>query len=153
MSIVMLLGLAALQAAPAPGAPGALERMLDCREVAGDDARLACFDRESTTLDAARRSREIVVLDGRAAEESERAVRRERRRTEPFEAAIATARRQADGRWSFRLEDGSRWVQADTQRLFRAPAAGQVIAIRPAALGSYVANVADQRAIRLRPLD
>ena len=66
------------------------------------------------------------------------------------ETTIASAGRNPDGRWTFRLADGARWVQADSRELGRDPAAGQPIAIRKAAMGSFLANVNKQIAIRVR---
>ncbi|NJC33634.1 hypothetical protein GGR88_001108 [Sphingomonas jejuensis] len=140
------------QAAPAPAAP-VLQRMLDCRRLQDGAARLACFDREAATVDAAQQSREIVVLDRDTAERGARAVETERRRFEPFEGVIAGARQQPNGRWVLRLEDGTQWVQADSETVRREPRAGQTVAVRPAAMGSYFANIDGQRAIRVRPLN
>lgn len=53
-------------------------------------------------------------------------------------------------RWNVVLEDGARWVQVDTKPPSRDPRPGQKIRIRRAALGSFLANIDGQTAIRMR---
>lgn len=144
--------------------PAAFQRMVDCRAIADGSLRLACFDREVAAVAAAESSRDLVVID--------RAKVRTARRTlfgltvpdlgilggggadeegvNRIEGTIASASRDGNGRWSFRLADGARWMQADSRELAVDPAAGQQIAIRKAAAGSFLANVNKQIAIRVR---
>jgi hypothetical protein len=76
----------------------------------------------------------------------------ERREAEAFteiESTIKSAR-MTNYHWSVTLEDGARWVQIDSKTLARDPRPGQKIRIRKAALGSYLANINGQIAIRMR---
>lgn len=54
------------------------------------------------------------------------------------------------GKWVFTLEDGAQWEQTDSRNLPITPKVGHNIKIRKAALGSYLANVKDQVAIRVK---
>lgn len=140
--------------------------MIDCRAVTDAAARLACFDREVTAVAAAEARQDLVVID--------RAKVRTARKTlfgfsvpdlgifgggadeegvNRIEGRLASAGRNPDGRWTFRLTDGARWVQADSRELAIDPVAGQTIAIRKAAMGSFLANVNKQIAIRVRRLN
>ena len=67
-----------------------------------------------------------------------------------IEGVIRSVSRDPYGKYRLVLEDGGYWVQVDTQRLAMDPQAGQPIRIRRAAMGSYLANIRGQRAIRVR---
>lgn len=143
--------------------PPAFRKLVDCRRIADSSARLACFDREVAAIDAAEAGQELVVLDkaqirktrrglfglslpdvgifgGSAADEE----------TGTIETTIKRAWQIADGRWGFELADGAQWVQTDSRNLNSDPKAGHAIKIRRAALGSYLANINNQVAVRVR---
>ena len=67
-----------------------------------------------------------------------------------LETTIKSARQNADGKWTFELAEGGRWIQLDSRRFIVDPKAGHPIRIRQAAMGSYLANVNKQVAIRVR---
>lgn len=167
------LGLAAAAAGLAlAGAAGAqetparatvLQNLLDCRNVAEDAARLACYDRAAGVLDQAEAKGDVVVVD----REQARAVRQqafgfslpsiaifERGATpEEIDNVTGVAKRAyqtSQGKWVVELEDGAVWQQIDSERIGRRPRAGSKIEIRKASLGSYFMNVDDQRAVRAR---
>lgn len=143
--------------------PAQFQALVDCRAVADGVRRLACYDREVAAMDAAEVREELVVID--------RAKVRSARKTlfgltvpdlgifgggddeegvNRIEARIASVGRNADGRWTFRLADGARWTQSDSRELSIDPSPGQPITIRKAAMGSFLANVNKQVAIRVR---
>lgn len=151
-------------AAPPAKRPPAFQKLVDCRAIADPDQRLACFDREVAAVAAAEGRQDLVVIDRAkvrtarktlfglqvpdlgifgGGDDGEEGVGR-------IEAKIASVGRNPDGRWTFRLVDGARWVQADSRELGVDPAAGQTVAIRKAAMGSFLANVNKQIAIRVR---
>ena len=145
--------------------PEALNNLLACRALEGADARLACFDREVAAFEAAQAANQLVVMDRQQ-------VRRTRRslfglvlpdlgifgdnNADPEEAVaeiqttIRSASQNALNKWVIVLEDGARWIQLDTRTLPRDPRGGMPIRIRRAAMGSYLANIDDQTAIRIR---
>ena len=67
-----------------------------------------------------------------------------------IESTIRGLRQDPYGKYTFTLEDGARWVQIDTREMRATPRLGQPIRIRRAMMGSYLANVNDQIAIRVR---
>lgn len=67
-----------------------------------------------------------------------------------IETTIKSVRETPDSKWIFDLAEGGRWVQLDTRNFIVDPAPGQPIRIRRAAMGSYLANVNKQVAIRVR---
>ena len=66
-----------------------------------------------------------------------------------LETTIDGVFRARPGNWGVILKDGARWVQIDS-RSIRAPRPGQPIRIRQAAMGSYLANINNQTAVRMR---
>lgn len=159
-----LAGSAALAQAAPQGAHPAVQRLAACRVIAEGTARLACFDREVAAFEEAAGKQELVVVD--------RAQVRKTRRSlfglalpnidifgggddqadefQTLETTVAGATQDPHGKWILTVEDGARWVQIDTRNLPIDPRVGHSIAIRRAAIGSYLANVNKQVAIRVR---
>ena len=67
-----------------------------------------------------------------------------------IQSTVHSATQNALGKWIIRLEDGARWIQIDSRELARDPRPGLPVRIRRAAMGSYLANVDNQIAIRVR---
>lgn len=143
--------------------PEALVRVLDCRAVAESSARLACYDREVAAMEKAEEARELVVVDRQQLRETRRSlfglglprINIFGGRDEPdeiedrIETTIRAARADPYGKYIFLLEDGAVWRQTDQRMLNIRPKPGHPIEIRRAAMGSYVANVNGQSAIRV----
>lgn len=155
-----------------PAAQPGLSQLIACRKVTQPDQRLACFDAEVAALDHALAQKNVVVVsrsDVKAAQKSvfgltlpklgifgSNEPENEARASEEegigyIEAKLSEARQSPDGKWILTLEDGARWAQTDTASI-RMPKAGDVVRIRKAALGSYMANINGRPAIRVRRL-
>lgn len=147
--------------------PDLFRKLVDCRAIADPAARLACYDDRVAALDAAEAKQDVVVVDRGQIRKARRSLfglslpklnifgggREDEAGEEGFsqiESTIQSARRNRDGKWVLILKDGERWVQVDNRSLLPDPVAGQPIRIRRAALGSYLANVGKQAAIRMR---
>ena len=172
MTFLNWLGLAAMVVAPAAGAaqepaprPEMLRKLVDCRKLADDIERVRCYDREVTLLDEAERKREIVLVDRAEIGRTRRSLfglalpnlkLLGRGKDEPafttIETVLADARPAGRG-WTFTLEDGARWIQTDSAELGYTPKRGQSIRIRQGALGSFLANIDKQVAIRVRRIN
>ena len=159
----------AAQAAPKPPASlndrraGALEALSACRAVSDPAARLACFDSAAGRLDEAEKTGEIVVVDRKQAGEVRRQAfgfaipslalfdkAEDAEKLERVESILTAARQGADGKWSLKLENGAVWRQTDTESLVREPRPGSRVAIKSAALGSYLMSIDGQRSFRAR---
>ncbi|MGF1549176.1 MAG: hypothetical protein ACFBQW_01370 [Sphingomonadaceae bacterium] len=138
-----------------------LAELVKCRDIADERTRLACYDRQVAALDAAEARRELVVVDRAEVKKAERSLfglslpetrifTRDRESIDRIETTVAAARQNARGKWSFVLEDGARWHQTDSRELSIEPEKGDPIVIRKAAMGSYLANVKGQIAIRVK---
>lgn len=138
-----------------------VERLIDCRTVVDDAARLACFDKQVAELASARDKREVVFADRATVEETRKGLfgfnlpknglfDSEGRELDELTTTIAKATRGADGKWVFRLPDGAKWVQIDDREPPQDPKAGDTLVIRKGALGSFMGSVNDRRSIRIR---
>lgn len=149
---------------PAPARPPALVRLVDCRGITDTAARLACYDREVAALDAAEKSKDLVVVDRDQLRKTRRTLfgltlpnlsvfgddSPDAEAVVKLDSKIKTARQNPYGKWTFVLEDGATWTQIDSRNLNIDPSPGHDISIRRAAMGSYLANVNKQTAIRVQ---
>ena len=167
ITTVAVAGHPAVAADPAKPRTPILAKLVECRTIAADAARLACYDVQVRQLDQAERNEEVVVVDRTAIRKARRSLfglalpdlsifgdRDERGKPEEegvskLETTIKRAEQNSRGRWLLTLEDGGRWIQADTKTLARSPRPGMTIVIRKAAMGSFLANIDKQIAIRV----
>jgi hypothetical protein len=150
----------------AEGRAALVQTLSDCRKLADDSARLACYDAAAAALEQAEAKGDIVVVD----REQARTVRRqafgfqlpslsmfergdEKETVDNVSAKIASARQDGSGKWILRLEDGAVWQQVDVQELTLYPKPGQGVTIRKASLGSFMASVEGRRAFRVRRVE
>lgn len=143
--------------------PELLAKLVECGTIAESAARLACYDRQVKELDVAEKDQKLVIAD----QEQIRRTRRslfgltlpslavfgggdDEKDNDVLESTISQAFQNRNGRWTIILEDGARWVQDDDRRLGNDAKAGQPIKIRRAAMGSFLANINGQIALRMR---
>lgn len=158
--LLALLPLAAVIAAPAlaqdvPGSTRSVDELASCRAVTPGADRLACFDRATDRILAARRSGELLVLDRKqVTERKRRAFGLANPRAEVFgggredeltevkevETTIAIAAPAAAyGRWNLQLANGMVWQSIDT--LSFPPKVGAPIKLKNASLGGFRASI------------
>ncbi len=151
----------------APPRPQAVTRVFDCRTLQPPAERLACYDREVAALQTAEAAREVVVYDREQVRRTRRSLfgiplpnlnifgdgdddKEEGEGFTQIETTIRSITQDGRGRYMVTLEDGARWAQIDNRELSATPRAGQKIRIRQAAMGSYLANIGGNVAIRVR---
>jgi hypothetical protein len=147
-------------------APEPFQKMMECRSLADDQSRLECFDKEASAVASARDAGTLLVV-------GQEGLRQNRRRqfgvvaSDPslllegegaeqvneITTRIVSASQRSDGKWILNLEESGRWVQIDSRSLSSEPRSGHEIKIRRAAMGSYLANINGQIAIRVRRSD
>ena len=169
LAIVLAAALAVPQLAAAPaqvkaeGRARELQKLIDCRKITDNAARLACYDEATAAMDQAEAKGDIVVVD----REQARKVRRQafgftlpsmhlfERGEKPEEinnvsGVIASARQVGYGKWLITLaDDGGAWLQVDTTEVPFDPKAGMPVKIRKASLGSYMMSLGNRWAIRV----
>lgn len=152
------------QSAPLQDRAEPLARLMACREVADSAARLACFDAAAGALDTAEREGEVVVFDRAGIAETRRQLFGFEMPTLPrlfgnadtapeiesIETTLQSAAFTSEGRWVFRLEDGSVWRQIDSERVRFRNRPGEAVRVRKASLGSFLLTVDGGRAVRVR---
>jgi hypothetical protein len=142
-----------------------LKQLSDCRAIADDSARLACYDAAAATIDRAETTGELVVVDRGQVREAKRSLfgfdtsalnffdRGEgeaRVEVSNVTLTIDRAYRGEGGRWVMVMTDGQVWRQIDSSGPYNPPRQGSKAEIRKASLGSYFLNVDGQTAIRAR---
>jgi hypothetical protein len=163
-----VLGVAAVGAQPKTegGRAAIVQKLVDCRKLTEDAARLACYDQAAAAIDQAAAKGDIVVVD----REQARKVRRQafgfalpsislfekgetKEDLENVSGVVQAARQDSMGRWIIKLEDGATWAQIDATELFKTPKQGMPVKIRKASLGSFLMSVDNQRAFRAKRTD
>jgi hypothetical protein len=168
--IVAITALAALVPASAPAKPKAqdarsnalIQALSTCRGIAGESARLACFDQASARLAEAVDRKELVVLDRQEINQTRRSLfgfgvpniplfRGEAGSDSgQIETVIAGASPFGVGKWQIRLEDGAIWQTTEARMNLSDPRPGQKIVIQRGMLGNYFLRINGQSGIRGR---
>jgi len=161
-SALAALAMTAVQDPPPPD-PEQLRSLLACRAMTEATARLACFDAAAGALETAHRDGSIVVIDRAEVERARRDAfgldlpalpRLFGRSAGPelvdIETTLVSASRNPRDQWTFRLADGTTWMQTDSDPVQFRNRPDQAVRIRRAALGSFLMNVGGSRAIRVR---
>ncbi|RZJ93749.1 MAG: hypothetical protein EON88_13935 [Brevundimonas sp.] len=159
---IAAFGAAMLLAAPAFAQDGATADLVRCRATADDAARLACYDAAVTAFETARAQGEVVVLSrSEVAETQRRSFGFDLNVLNPFnsdgqpeelasvDGTLARAR-QAGGKWTVVLQDGSTWKQLDNATPYFRTAVGTPVTIRRATLGSYLMSIGGAAPLRVR---
>jgi hypothetical protein len=146
-------------AKPAPTSAPSVQAVMDCRKVADDTQRLACYDAAEDALAKAEQSGDLVSLD----RQQRNQVRRQafgltlpsielfdhgEGQLNDVKETLSSARQDAQGRWILQMQDGQVWRQIDDEFLSHDPHSGSAIDIRRAALGSFMLSIDGQPGIR-----
>jgi len=147
------------------GPPQIFSDVVQCRSIENDQERLACYDDRVAALDTAQKERNLLVVDKEQVRETRKglfgltlpAVKifggndDSDEAVNEIEAVIVSVQQVGRGQWAFELDNGAQWVQTDNVRLNIPPRSGKSkIRIRRAAMGSFMANVDGQRAVRVK---
>lgn len=146
----------------------AFRKLIDCRAIADQNARLACYDAQVSVLETATANNDVVVVDRSQIRKAKKtlfglnlpslsifggggdAKAPAGDEVREIESTVKSASQTGLDKWIIILEDGARWVQTESKPLARHPEAGMPIRIRRAAMGSFMANIDGQTAIRVR---
>jgi hypothetical protein len=167
LAIALVAAAGPASAQPKPDSRAAIvQKLTDCRKIADDKGRLACYDETAAAFDQAEAKGDIVVVD----REQARKVRRQafgfsmpsitlfekgetQEELENVTGALASAGRAKSGHWVFTLDDGAVWSQVTAEELFKTPKPGMKVKIRKASLGSFMLQIENQSAIRVRRVE
>lgn len=168
----LTMGVAAIvvAAAPAgaktkvePGVPTQIQRLIACRATPDAAQRLACFDRETATVERAFASKDLVMIDKERAQAARRSVfgfsvpnfggllgGGDQDEVKQIEGVVASAGFNRNSGWTIRLADGSVWTQTDDTTVALEPKAGHKVVVRRAALGSFFLRLNGKLGFRVK---
>jgi len=141
-----------------------VEELEACRSIADPMLRLPCLDLASERLLQAHKAGELTIIDGSQVREAQRNLfgfngvtlpsfiggGPDREEISSIQTTLRRASRDGNGQWTFHLADGSEWKQIDKETPSVRNQSGVEVRIRRAAFGSYLMNVGDARAIRVK---
>ncbi|MEO9601480.1 hypothetical protein [Parasphingorhabdus sp.] len=150
--------------------PAIFQAVIDCKETSDPAQRLACYDEKVASLADAQESRQLVIADREQIKEARRGLfgfslpkirlfgggsdkQDKEERIKELQTTITSARQFGYGKWILTLKEGGRWQQTDSIRLNTAPRSGDPITIKTGAIGSYLAKISGQRAIRVKRIE
>jgi hypothetical protein len=137
--------------------PPVLRAMLDCRGVAGDSARLQCYDKAAVEVDAANQRRELVVTDRESVRQTRRSLfglklpssnlLGDDESVNEITAKLASVSEGREGGMVITLDDQAVWRQIDNVYVNK-PKPGAVVVIRKGPLGGFLVKINDSRSFR-----
>lgn len=138
--------------------------VIQCRTIADNAERLACFDRSVGTLAAAQANKEVYVADKEAMREARKGLfglnlpkmrifadDDMEKDVSAIESTIVAFNESQKG-YVFILKDGARWRQTDGAYMDR-PKIGAPIRIRRAALGSFFGSISGRPGFRIERIN
>jgi len=142
--------------------PALFDDLINCRNIADDTERLACYDGKVGALDEAQKNEEIIVTDREAIKQAKRGLfgfslpklkifgSEGDDQLKELTSTIRSVRVDRGGKLVIVLEDGAKWRQVGSEYVRGNPKAGMEVRIRKASFGTYFVNVAGRRAIRMK---
>ena len=168
-NLVMIAALSALLAGTAAdartprdtGTPAAVQQLLACRAIADSAQRLACYDRQTATINQAITTRDLVVIDKARATAAKRSLFGfsipnfgglfgTGDDVKQIDGTIAEVGHNPEGGWLLKLADGSVWTQVDDAQLGLPPRRGEKIIVRRGSLGSFYIEFTKQPGIKVK---
>jgi hypothetical protein len=151
---------------PDPTGGSLIADISSCRKIAEPLPRLACYDASVGKIADAAQNKDIVVLNHEDIRATKRSLfgfslpklpffgdddnhpdKPAKEEFSEIQSTIRSARPNALEGWTIVLEDGAVWQS--TEAPDKDPKVGDTIRIRKAAMGSFFANIAKQRAVRI----
>jgi hypothetical protein len=169
-SAVLLASTSPLMAADKSERPRAeiFQRLVDCRQIADENARLACYDQQVATLELAEQRKEIFLVDKKQVQKTRRTLfglpipnlglfgggdkdddTGQEGQLSEIEAVVKSASTNGGG-WLITIDEGSAWQQIDSTPLALAPKPGMPVLIKRGALGSYKMSIRKQPPIKVK---
>jgi hypothetical protein len=171
MFTILLLGIAAATAAPAPanrevGGSQLVKAVQSCQAIKDNNARLACYDQAASALVSATNRGDVAIVDRNQVRQVRRSLfgfslpsfpffsgsKNRDAEAEPKEllSTLASFRSIGNGYFRFTLADPqSSWESTEASDVFE-PKLGAKVEITHGALGSYWAEISGQPAVKVR---
>lgn len=169
MSRILIVASVALMAQPATAQKRAradsaqVQRLLGCRAEADPTKRLACFDRETSSIETAIARKDLVFVDRERATAARKDLfgfsvpsfgglfgGGDEDDIKQIESTVVATSRNADGGWIITLADKSVWSQTDDTPLGLSPKRGNKVVVRRATLGAFRLSVNGQPGLKVK---
>lgn len=146
---------------PDTGTPAQILRLMQCRTITAPDERLACYDRETQSMNQAIASRDLVVIDKERARAAKRSLfgfaipnfgglfGSGDDDISQIESTIKKVEHNAFGGLLITLADGSVWTQTDDWPGLDARP-GKKVVVKRAALGSFRLMIPGENGIKVK---
>lgn len=159
---ILLSGPAAARGPVATGTPANIQRLLGCRAIQDSAQRLACFDRETATVEQAIAKKDLVMIDKARATAAKRSLfgfsipdfgglfgGNEDEVKEISSTVVSFDQNQYMG-WTIRLADGSTWVQTDDAQLGLPPRKGDKVVVHRGSFGAFFLRLGSQPGFKVK---
>ncbi len=140
--------------------------LLACRTLQDMAERVRCYDARVDDLQKATANNELVVMDKEDIKKTKRSLfgftlprlsifsgsrdgDQNSAQDRQITAKLASLRGLGYGKWAFQLDDGARWETTEALS-GRSPKSTSTVVIRQGALGSYMAEFDEGRAVRVK---
>lgn len=145
------------------GSADELQGLIECRAIAQDIERLACFDREVALVSAKQESGEVRVVRAEDIRETRRGLfgfstpktglfASSDEADDKLQSRITGVRQVRSDYWEVTIAEGSVWRASDTPRRFK-PRVGDTVELERAALGSYWLRVNGTLGVKARRIE
>ncbi len=147
--------------------PAVYGQLAECRKIADNAARLACFDAAAAAMDKAIADKDVFMIDKAQAKKTKRSLfglslpnlgifggdedkpGGEADTLDEITATIKSARFNGES-WTVTLDDGSTWRQIDTSVSGIDLKAGMQVTIKKASMGSYRLMYSKHKGVKVR---
>lgn len=165
--VVAGITLASTAAAQKPRSrPELFNKLIDCRAIADNAQRLACYDQSVGAIEEAEKKKDLVVVDRKEIRETRKSLfgftlpriglfagdkddEDDKDEINEISSTVESARPTRGGDWALRLaNDAGTWETNSPVDV--APRAGDKVRIKKASLGSYLGQVGLNRGVRFR---
>ncbi len=166
-TVFLLAGFAfatAAQAEKVRNRPELFSKLIDCRAIADNSQRLACYDQSVGALEEAEKKKDLVVVDRKELRETKKSLfgftlpsiglftgdkEDDKDEINEIVSTVESARMVKGGDWSLRLANDA-GVWETNSEISAEPRPGDKVRIKKAMVGSYLGQVGINRGVRFR---
>lgn len=145
-----------------PASSELFESLKDCRTIADDTQRLACFDSAAASLSAAVDSKQILVIEEQEVKRTKKSLfgfslpdlsifggsGNDSEEDKTLVTTIKDVGGAGGGRWNIAIPEGAVWQTTETMPI--APAVGDEVTIQVGMMGGYFLKVRNRRSVRAK---
>jgi hypothetical protein len=146
----------------ATGTPASVQRLLACRSITDSAQRLACYDRETTSVSQAIASRDVVMIDKARATAAKRSLfgfsipdfgglfGSGGDEVKEITSTVSSSLQRGYLGWTIRLADGSEWAQTDDAQLGLPPRKGDKVVVHRGSFGAFFLRLNGQPGFKVK---